>query len=314
MQACARGRLLRRCSARASPRDASEPTTKTTAKPRRPAEIGSRQEGHVVAAGEHQRAAVVRLHHEAEHDAEHHRQKRHLEVAHRVSDHAEQQRHADVKEARLDGVHTGHDEGVDEAHEIRLRPVHQPETRRHDQVAENQHRDVRDEETGEETVDHVRILHEEHRPGNQTVNQKAAEQDRRRVRARDTEAEHRARAPCTRPCCWPPPAQRSLPGEPLPNSSLCDDQRRASLYARNAEIVPPPPGMMPSNVPITEPISCGLAIRRHIAGRGNLMRAAALEAFSHPARRSAPAARRRRTAPPSPGSAEFPTAAPGCRT
>src|SRR5688500_15444624 len=70
-------------------------------------------------------------------------------------------------------------------------------------------------------------------------------------------------------------------GEPLPNSSLRGDQRRASLYARNAEIVPPPPGMIPSKVPITEPISCGRAILFHILVRGNVIRASLLEAFSH---------------------------------
>jgi hypothetical protein len=44
-------------------------------------------------------------------------------------------------------------------------------------------------------------------------------------------------------------------GDPWPNSSLCRDQRRASLYARKLEIAPPAPGIIPSNAPMTDPIA-----------------------------------------------------------
>ena len=69
-------------------------------------------ERQVVAARQHQRAAIVRFHHEPEDHAEHHRQERHLEVPHRVAEHAEPERQADMKQAGLDRV----DARDDEAH------------------------------------------------------------------------------------------------------------------------------------------------------------------------------------------------------
>ena len=48
------------------------------------------------------------------------------------------------------------------------------------------------------------------------------------------------------------------------------------------DIAPPPPGIIPSNVPITDPIACGSAMRRHIARLGNLIRALSRVAFSQP--------------------------------
>jgi hypothetical protein len=45
--------------------------------------------------------------------------------------------------------------------------------------------------------------------------------------------------------------------------------------------VPPPPGISPSIVPITDPIACGSAMRRHVAPRGNVMRARS-PVVSHP--------------------------------
>ena len=47
-------------------------------------------------------------------------------------------------------------------------------------------------------------------------------------------------------------------------------------------MVPPPPGMIPSIVPITDPIACGLARRRHIAGLGKRIRVLARSAFCQP--------------------------------
>ncbi len=40
----------------------------------------------------------------------------------------------------------------------------------------------------------------------------------------------------------------------------------------NAAIVPPPPGVMPSNVPISVPIACGWNIRFQIAQPGSRSR------------------------------------------
>ena len=124
--------------------------------------------------------------------------------------HAKRERQADVKEAGLDGVDAGDDERVDERHQVRLGPAHQPHARRHDQVADDQHGDVGDEQPGVETVHDLRVLHEQQRSGNRV----RASGSRRAARPTSSSSECRgstsARAPCTRPCCSRPPARRRL--------------------------------------------------------------------------------------------------------
>ena len=57
--------------------------------------------------------------------------------------------------------------------------------------AEQELRDVGDEEPGKEAVDEVRMLGEQERPGLQPVDQQAAEQDRGGIGAGNAEGEHR---------------------------------------------------------------------------------------------------------------------------
>ena len=120
-------------------------------------------EDHVVTVRQDKGAAIVGLHHEAKHHAKHHRKQRHTDIPHGVAEHAEPERHANMEDAGLDRKDPRDDERKDEGHQIGLGPADQPDARSHDQVAHDDHRDVRNEQTQEKTVHNLWILDEEHR-------------------------------------------------------------------------------------------------------------------------------------------------------
>ena len=88
-------------------------------------------------------------------------------------------------------------------------------------------------------------------------------------------------------------------GRALAELLLFGDQRRASLYARNAEIVPPPPGMMPferAHRPSRSAAAARSAATSPAAETGSAPRCSMLSPIL--AHRSGPAARQPQTGPP----------------
>ena len=122
-------------------------------------------------------------------------------------------------------------------------------------------------------------LHEQHRPGDQPVNEESAEQHGRGVRSGNAEAQHRderrARDGVVRGLRRGDPFGRAVAElllMPRPAARLVVREKRGdgAAAARHDAF----------DVPITEPIACGSAMRRHIARLGIVIRARSRGGFA----------------------------------
>jgi hypothetical protein len=149
------------------------------------------QEGPVIATRQHKCSAVIGFHHEPEHHTEHHWQYRHMPDAHTVTDCAEDEGQADMEQASFDGIHARDNERINEAGQIRSGAADQPDARAHDQVTHDNHREVGDEQARIQVPHDIAVLHEQHRSGDESMDQESAKQHGRRIRPGNAEAEHR---------------------------------------------------------------------------------------------------------------------------
>src|SRR3989442_12974812 len=147
------------------------------------------EDAHVSARADHRQAERV-LGPVAEHERERERRERNADFLEYVADDAEEEHQPDVEHGVLDRVGADRAGHHDHRGDRRERHAQDGGEDRHGREDEDEADHVAEIHRGDQAPDEALVLDEEERPGVQAPHHQAAEQDRRRARARDAEREH----------------------------------------------------------------------------------------------------------------------------
>src|SRR5437773_3676279 len=145
---------------------------------------------HVSARADHRQAKRV-LGAVAENERERERRKRNADLLEYVADDAEEEHQPDVEHGVLDRVGADRAGHHDHRGDRRERHAQDGGEDRHGREHEDKADHVAEIHRSDQAPYEALVLDEEERPGVEAPNHQAAEQDRRRARARDAEREHR---------------------------------------------------------------------------------------------------------------------------
>ena len=127
----------------------------------------------------------------AEHQRQHERRQRVVELLQDVADDAEDDHQPDVEHGVVNRVGADRADDDDHRRDDRERDAQDRREERHRREHDDEARDVAEVHRGDETPDEVLLLDEEQRPRLEPPDHEAAQQHRRGGRARDAEREHR---------------------------------------------------------------------------------------------------------------------------